>query len=93
MKDFWEFTSWPRDADEEGNTRYGLPVLDTEDFDVVYAMSPLEDESNALAEEGNGSGDEESAPTLRRVAPSQLSRDAADNPYVTDFNGVEDLNI
>ena len=65
-------TSWPRDADGEGNTRYGLPVLDAEDFDLVYAMSLAEDEANAMAEEGNGSEDEESAPTLRRVATSQL---------------------
>ena len=45
-------------------------------------MSFAEGESNALAEEENGSGDEESAPSLRRVAPSQLSRGAADNPYL-----------
>ena len=92
LKDFWEFTSWPRDADGEGNTRYGLPVLDTEDFDLVYAMSLAEDEANAMAEEGSGSGDEESMPSLRRVAPSQLSRGAAYNPYVMDVNGVEGLN-
>ena len=55
-----------RDADGEGNTRYGLPVLDAEDFDLA------EDEANALAEEGNGSEDEESTLTLRRVATSQL---------------------
>lgn len=54
LKDFWEFTSWPRDANGEGNTRYGLPVLDTEDFDLVYAMSLAEDEANAMAEDGNG---------------------------------------
>ena len=65
-------TSWPRDADGEGNTRYGLPVLDAEDFDLVYAMSLAEDEANAMAEEDNGSGDEESTPSLRRVATSQL---------------------
>ena len=92
LKDFWEFTSWPRDADREGNARYGLPVLDTEDFGLVYAMSLAEDEANAMAEEGDGSGDEESTPSLRRNAPSQLSRGAADNPYVLDVNGVEGLN-
>ena len=75
-----------RDADGEGNTRYGLPVLDAEDFDLA------EDEANALAEEGNGSGDEESTLTLRRVATSQLSRGAADNPCVMDVNGVEGPN-
>ena len=83
LKDFWEFTSWPRDADGEGNTRYGLPVLDTEDFDLVYAMSLAEDEANAAGANGDDSGDEESVPTLRG---------AADNPYVTDINGVEGLN-
>ena len=91
LKDFWEFTSWPRDADGEGNTRYGLPVLDTEDFDLVYAMSLAEDEANAAVANGGDSGDEESVPTLRRVAPD-LPRGAADNPYVTDINGVEGLN-
>ena len=91
LKDFWVFTSWPRDADGEGNTRYGLPVLDTEDFDLVYAMSLAEDEANAAIANGGDSGDEESVPTLRRVAKS-LPRGAADNPYVTDINGVEGLN-
>ena len=91
LKDFWEFTSWPRDADGEGNTRYGLPVLETEDFDLVYAMSLAEDEANAAVQNGDGNGDEESIPSLRRVAPG-LTRGAADNPYVMDVNGVEGLN-
>lgn len=28
LKDFWEYTSWPRDVGGDGNSRFGLPVAD-----------------------------------------------------------------
>ena len=46
LKDFWEYTSWPRDSDGTGDTRYGLPVSETDDFDLVYAISKAEDEED-----------------------------------------------
>mmetsp|Transcript_2977 Transcript_2977/g.6416 ORF Transcript_2977/g.6416 Transcript_2977/m.6416 type:complete len:700 (+) Transcript_2977:284-2383(+) len=94
LKDFWEYTSWPRDSDGGGDTRYGLPVLETDDvdvddeYDMVYSMSKADDEGSSGG--GGGGGYEDSLPTLRTRAGTGAG--APPNPYVLEVRGVEGLN-
>jgi len=82
LKDFWEYTRWPRDSSGT-NKRYGLPVV--EDLE-------------SLAEDEDEDGPMISAPPFQGSAvqnepeiSEEDEREAANNPYVMMISGVKGL--
>jgi len=82
MKDFWTYTSWPRDSSDSG-LRFGLPALDDEkDLDEEFRRDQLNIE-NLVIEDQDG---EEDLDDVEEEKESQQ-----ENPYVTKIRGVEGL--
>ena len=89
LSDFWEQTTWPRDSNGNGNTRFGLPTKDDElegvdeygdDGRILSAApKPFPDrEFEATEESKDGKG----------PIPTQP---AQDNPYVLKIAGVHGM--
>ena len=82
LKDFWEYTRWPRDASGT-NKRYGLPVVE---------------ELGSLSEDEDDDGPMISAPPFRGSeaqsepeVSEEDEKEAANNPYVMMVSGVKGL--
>jgi len=75
LKDFWEYTSWPRDTSGSATVRFGLPVV--EDFDI----SP--DDENMISD----SLETISAPPI----PPKDEYEGRKNPYILNIKGLDEL--
>jgi thiol-disulfide isomerase/thioredoxin len=77
LSDFWEHTTWPRDSNGNGNTRFGLPVLEDRDpeDEPLISDNPRQFPRREF---------EESEPSDMKIAPQP----AQNNPYVLNVAGV-----
>lgn len=81
LQEYWELSTWPRDAAGGANVRYGFPVPedldssleDTDDF-VLIAEPPLRSVGRTTEEE---------------LAPNETPEGA--NPYIQNVEGVQGL--
>lgn len=76
LKDFWESASWPRDSAGTGNTRFGLPVIDS--------FVEVEDE-RMISEAPSVS--EKFIPGNTKDPYKK-----GENPFVLDIEGLSELN-
>jgi len=53
LKDFWEYTSWPRDTSGNSSVRFGLPVVEESNIspDISEPLRPVSDSPTLLADE------------------------------------------
>ncbi|KAG7348402.1 thioredoxin [Nitzschia inconspicua] len=97
LADFWEATSWPRDASGTGTIRFGLPVRDDpteEDVEVEFMISesPYRQEQ-ARAVSTDSDYDDIGDFGLKEAKKSASSQNRAfqNNPYVLNVLGVDGL--
>jgi len=82
LKDFWEYTSWPRDSSGGVNVRFGLPVVD--ELDISLDGNNEEEEEEMIAE------------PLKPVSGGSpvLPKDEYEgkkNPYILNIKGLDEL--
>eukprot|EP00978_Attheya_sp_CCMP212_P004217 scaffold9199_cov48-Attheya_sp.AAC.1 len=88
LKDFWEFTSWPRDTEGGSNMRYGFPVVD--DLDMAELRKTQEDEDDELSlQQQQQQQPELASSTGKRIMEAATT--PMKNPFVTEFEGVDGL--
>eukprot|EP00555_Chaetoceros_dichaeta_P011133 CAMPEP_0198267972 /NCGR_PEP_ID=MMETSP1447-20131203/35307_1 /TAXON_ID=420782 /ORGANISM="Chaetoceros dichaeta, Strain CCMP1751" /LENGTH=651 /DNA_ID=CAMNT_0043958807 /DNA_START=30 /DNA_END=1985 /DNA_ORIENTATION=+ len=83
FKDFWEYTSWPRDTSGGANVRFGLPVVD--ELDVVTNQ----DGSSSEIEEEMINAPTERIPGTPR--PPKDEYEGQKNPYILAIDGLDEL--
>jgi len=86
LKDFWEYTSWPRDSTAGANVRYGLPIV--EELDVVV-------DENGAPRSSSKKEEMISAPSKRipgaTPAPPKDEFEGQKNPYILGIEGLDEL--
>ena len=83
LKDFWEYTSWPRDSAGAMNSRFGLPMI--EDADTLWDIVADEGETSSSDNQGTVSTDQIQ---LSNKKPKSKSKS---NPYVVEIDNIAEL--
>lgn len=90
LKDFWDYTTWPRDANS--NKRFGFPGLDRSIYDYDD-----EDEDDEYGDDKSGSRPMVSAPPMssQEIRPDMFMSSKEDDddshPFVMNINDVKGL--
>lgn len=79
LKDFWEYTSWPRDTSGGANVRFGLPVVD--ELDISLGGDSEEEEMIA----------EPLRPISGSPVPPKDKYEGQKNPYILNIKGLDEL--
>jgi hypothetical protein len=85
LKDFWEFTSWPRDTEGGSNMRFGFPVVDDLDVAALRKLQDDEDDEPSLQPQPQPSASS-TGTRVMKAATTPMK-----NPFVTEFEGVDGL--
>mmetsp|Transcript_10343 Transcript_10343/g.23605 ORF Transcript_10343/g.23605 Transcript_10343/m.23605 type:complete len:467 (+) Transcript_10343:231-1631(+) len=88
LKEFWEESSWPRDS-SGADVRYGLPVIEEEEFDELEDMFRRQKSQIEGNQRGTRLGSEGG---LSQKEEEKQTRVDEKNPYVTQIRGVDGLS-
>lgn len=76
LADFWEGATWPQDTAGTAQVRFGMPVLDDEDLDVIYSQKVAVEDANIAASRSE------------MLMNSEPPKPIQDNPFVYQVAGV-----
>ena len=88
LKEFWEESSWPRDS-SGADVRYGLPVIEDEEFDDLEEMFRRQKDQIEGKKKGTRLGSEGG---LNPKEEEKQTRVDEKNPYVTQIRDVDGLS-
>jgi len=79
LKDFWEYTAWPRDSSGGANVRFGLPIV--EELDILSGGDSDKEEMISSPLE----------PIKGSPVPPKDEYEGQKNPYILAIEGLDEL--